>query len=123
MRIICLVGMPGSGKTFWANSFQPNKYVIDDIKNLNQLPDKFENLIISDPYFCITSIRNKANEILSKKYEIKVEWIFFENDKEKCKRNVQHRNDGRKVFGLIDQLSTLYEIPSNINPIKIWIPS
>ena len=40
-----------------------------------------------------------------------IEWIFFENNPEKCLANVHRRDDGRKVEGLIRQLTKEYTIP------------
>ena len=136
-KVICLVGLPGSGKTEVANNLCRlhtrwdlsvrfvNKYipstviVVDDIKSLDELPapEEYELLIITDPYFCITSTRNMADTFLRLRYG-SVEWRFFPNDPEKCRRNVAHRNDGRKVDDFITQLSKVYE--PDVIYYRIW---
>ena len=132
-KVICLVGLPGSGKSAVANNlcllytrldlsarFTPSKVIIvDDIKSLDELPspEECELLIITDPYFCITSTRNMADTFLRLRYG-SVEWRFFPNDPEKCRRNVAYRNDGRKVDDFITQLSKVYD--PDIIYYKIW---
>lgn len=53
-----------------------------------------------------------------------INWIFFENNKEKALKNVKFRNDGRKVKGLIEFLSQNYFIPDEDIPyiVEIWQP-
>lgn len=111
----CIVGLPGSGKTILADRLaydleQP--HIVDDIQAISQLPEDgvFTDVIVIDPYFCVGTIREQAHAILVAKYD-EVVWIFFENNVEKCIVNVRHRNDGRKVEGLIRFLSQAYQIP------------
>jgi hypothetical protein len=135
-KVICIVGLPGSGKTKVANDLcylhtlfpdHPNRWgipstaiVVDDIKSLDQLPapDECDLLIITDPYFCITSTRKTADAFLKLRYCGEVDWRFFPNEPEKCLLNVEHRADGRKVFEFIKQLSKVYE-PETVF-YKIW---
>lgn len=126
-KVICIVGLPGSGKTKVANDLchlhtmiSNNVIVVDDIKSLDQLPapDECDLLIITDPYFCITSTRKTADAFLKLRYGGEVDWRFFPNEPEKCLLNVEHRADGRKVFEFIKQLSKVYE-PETVF-YKIW---
>lgn len=53
--------------------------------------------------------------------KIKVEWIFFENNKEKCLNNVKSRTgEHRKVDNFIEMLSRHYEIDALCEPLEIW---
>jgi hypothetical protein len=47
---------------------------------------------------------------------------FFMNDPEKCQNLVNYRRDGRKVTGLINQLSKIYQIPPGADVRPIWQP-
>lgn len=119
--IILFIGLPGSGKTFWAK--KTCDVLIDDITSLNELPTQEElgsnNLGITDVNFCDKNMLEKAVGILKEKFpkhEIGVS--YFENDPIKCKKNVQYRNDGRNVDNTIDLFSKIYTPPSYAR--KIW---
>ncbi len=119
-KIICIVGLPGSGKTYYANTFK-NVLLLDDIFDLSYLPEEMiQDIIITDPFFCHEHIRNLAQNVLESKYNVTPEWYFFENDPESCIANVIKRNDGRKVFDFIKMLSQKYVIPCEYTPIPVW---
>src|ERR1019366_2702358 len=65
-----------------------------------------------------------ADIFLTKKYSSNfipvVDWLFFENNMEKCLKNIKYRDDGRKVEGLIKLLNIEYTIPDGIVPKEIW---
>lgn len=122
MNIVCIVGLPGSGKTFLAYQLAKDIddcCIIDDIQSLDQLTNiKTHYLIITDPYFCFDSVRFSAQRILEKRGN--VSWIFFENMPFKSLKNVDLRNDGRKVRELTHLLSKNYRIPKGYIPKEIW---
>ena len=125
-KINCIVGLPGSGKTHLANKMVSEfekPLIIDDIKDQTQLPenDIYSDIIITDPNFCYALIRDCAEKILNLKYG-NINWIFFENNKEKCLINVSHRNDGREVVAFVQHLASIYVIPENYIPLEIWNP-
>ncbi len=128
MKITCVVGLPGSGKTHQIiTNRQSVQWVVDDIFTLKELPCqkafKFLDMLwIADPYFCRTSTRQRAHDVLVNMYGVSPEWRYFENAPEKCKVNVQHRADGRRVIGLINSLSKVYDIPPDVTPMTIWQP-
>lgn len=121
-KITLLIGLPGSGKSFLGRQLSiQGAYFIDDIsiKGLTSLTDvigKHKHIVVSDAFLCCEKYRKAAKKLLQ---EHEVEWIFFENNPEKCRRNVIRRNDGRKVDGLIKQLSLEYVIPDGVIPREI----
>lgn len=123
--MICIAGLPGSGKT-WLGSRLAQELggmLLDDLCDLAQLPDigSVDHLIITDPNFCATHVRDSATKILIERYG-NVRWIFFMNDPQKCRVLVDYRCDGRKVDQLIEQLSKVYQIPHNAVVRPIWQP-
>ena len=133
MQLLCIVGLPGSGKTYYANnmfgyeSFVLEKWVeiVDDIKSLDDLPTPgtCDILVITDPNFCRTEVRESATMFLTLRYGINPLWRFFENDPVKCRRNVRYRDDGRKVDSAINRLSKEYDIPKGAVVFDIWQPN
>lgn len=118
MKIIIIVGLPGSGKTYLGKELSQGGDFIDDISihGLKSLENVTKDLlVITDPYLCRQTDRTKAQIILSKKFpNCKIEWIYFENDVQKCINNVNKRfnnGDKRKVLGLIAILSKEYNPP------------
>ena len=126
--ITCIAGLPGSGKSYLAEqlwlSYPEPRYEsvwwIDDIQEQSQLPSwhtaqTLEHLIITDPHFCRASTRALAEKRMREEYDASVQWIFFENDPERCQANVEHRRrtqqDSREVVGMIHLLSKIYTIP------------
>jgi hypothetical protein len=120
-QIVLVVGLPGSGKTFFAHEHFPDALIIDDPRDReSDLPshDDFETLVITDPHLCRDEILKTAITILSVRYRVdRIAVTFFENDPVKAKANVKLRNDGRKVEWFIDTLTKIYEPPHDAMPI------
>ena len=118
------MGLPGSGKSYLAKKIAEDckdPLIVDDISSINKLPKNgvYSDIIITDPYFCLEKVRLQANKYIIDNYKC-VEWLYFENNQEKCLKNVSFRNDGRKVEGLIRLLQNIYFPPKN--NISIWQP-
>jgi RNase adaptor protein for sRNA GlmZ degradation len=119
MKIIVIIGLPGSGKTILGKQLESKGYYfIDDIsvcglnKFLDAIEYKIDKIALADCFLCREKDREKCAAFLTK-YTDNIEWIFFENNTQKCCLNVDRRNDGRLVKDLIDILSKEYNIPQD----------
>lgn len=120
-KAILIIGLPGSGKTFLANSeYVPKGYnLVDDPKDRNLILNYIKqnkNIVITDPHLCNPQNRKKAIDYFNI-FGYQVECIFFENNVEKCQKNLIFRNDGRKIGGFE---SFRYFIPSGVKTREIW---
>lgn len=136
MRIIGIIGSVGSGKSFLANELRQTMtllchrfVIIDDPKSYLDIkktiwdnPDA-DGFFICDPFLCEAPIREKAIKKLEKDFGVTPQFIFFENDKEACRQNIEHRmknGDDRKVWGSLRRFAQSYQIPPNEETIPIW---
>jgi GTPase SAR1 family protein len=168
-HITFVIGLPGSGKSYLLNYLKENPFiepvVYDDwlivyendcgnenfncdgrypelIENLNnKIPCIISSIKFLEPEFLNSSITTLIEEI----NDLKIEYLYFDNDIESCKFNVKCRdielggywkpnNEGilwyygtiynNKPLYLselsnIENLSSTYEIPTKYTPIKI----
>lgn len=137
-KIIMLCGLPGSGKSFLGDAIFDEclnhtaecPIFLDDMGTDHTLEDlakavedEYELIIISDVNLCREEARISATERIKEiAPDYQIEWTFFENDPAKCLKNVDYRDDGRLVKGLITHLSKSYTIPSGAAVKKIWQP-
>lgn len=117
MLIKLIIGLPGSGKSYFLNEFLDDSWTkIDDPKTtddpLKDFPLNIDKLAVVDPWFCNKTVLKSAIETLLIRYpNAEFDYVYFKNEPEQCKINVSIRNDGRKVNGFIDMFSKLYEPP------------
>ena len=113
--LICIVGLPCSGKTYLSESVGKyfNLPVIDDPILISFIP---KNCVISSPFFCIDSIRDYLIKIENKRNNKIIFW-YFENNFKQCISNTADR-PSRNVTGLIKNLASTY-IPSYVN-FPVW---
>lgn len=92
--------------------------VIDDIRSVGELPKDDCNLIITDINLCDSRIAEMCIDQLSIRYPMHViNIIYFENDPDACRANVERRNDGRSVEGSIQRFSKIYQPPKSALPV------
>jgi hypothetical protein len=85
--IFFVVGLPGSGKTTWAKTLDPELFtLIDDPTEKLELCSEF-NWVITDPQLCYVE-----NWMAAKKMFPDSQWVFFEPDFETCWKNLERRN-------------------------------
>jgi hypothetical protein len=119
-----LVGLPGSGKTHKGKILQETfkGIFLDDVSTRQSVIDALhtdKDIIIADPHLVTSSARSNLLKLLEN--EKSVEFYFFENDPETCIHNVLNRKDGRVVsVRTIREFSKKYEIPVDIEPIKVY---
>lgn len=99
-------------------------YFVDDPMSTNDFPlvDRNKHLVVCDPLACIPT--NYLKELENKYPDHKIECIYFENDAEKCYKNILHRQeqgDTRVINeSTLRSLSLLYVIPEDVSPKTIW---
>lgn len=119
-----IVGLPASGKTTFAKKFlenNPEFTLIDDptvadVGLIYSLLLEGKDIIVCDPHLCKESNREKV-QLLFTVAGYEVFWTFFENNIDKCLKNVTLRNDGR-VIG--DLRSYKYTIPEDATVLQIY---
>ena len=124
--------MPGSGKTHLGKELSKvdeSIYFFDDasargkdlVEFLDRVSQEIGTVIVADVNLCEPLERDSAVEFIRMfNPDTQFEWIYFENDPEKCRRNVSLRCDGRNVEGSIRRFSATYRIPEDVTPRPIW---
>jgi len=140
-KIIFIVGLPGSGKSHLIEK----EYESDDYKyyhdfnagapelkfkssnHFNELVEQLRaslNVVVADVSLCREEFRWGAIRALKDKNLVpNQEWLFFENNPEKCIANVKQDsrrpNYQKRVEGIND-LTAAYVIPDGVIPLTIW---
>ncbi len=129
-KVIIIIGLPGSGKTTYANIHYNDGYIIFDdfirtfcngeiIKNIKMN----NNICIIDPRLCDINIFNRYLDKILEHIDIKnIKIILFENDKDLCLINANKRNDKRNVNDTICNYSKIYLVDNYIGYDRIVIP-
>lgn len=112
-QIYLIIGLPGSGKTHYANTVLRHLPLVDDISYIKQLPLNGD-FVLTDVNFCNEETLETAIFLLKQKYpESEIHKVYFENDADKARSNVKRRNDGRVVEGTILRFSPIYKPPQD----------
>jgi predicted kinase len=126
-KAIVIVGLPGSGKSHYAARLaeKSGAIIFDDAsKNyicpIDIMKDiiQHEDVILIDPMLCFQGVRDKAEQVLEE-YGVETEWVFFENDPERCAENAAARAD-KNVGPDIRAMSSFYCVPQDIIPLPVW---
>ena len=119
--IICVVGLPGSGKTWYAKNVLHWDYLVDDPKSVDDFPsiEEHERIVICDPLLCAALYEDRLRALYPGH---DIEYIFFENNVQKCLKNIQFRNDDRHVHITLMNMAKQYTIPDGVVPLEIWSP-
>ncbi len=134
-----VVGLPGSGKTSWAQRRQMvDSILIDDPKDLQkdviervlytkQHASYHAEIFVVDPWFCLENVRKVAEDALRKWFPTSsIQWIFFENNLETCMANLERRKtegDTRHIGKQIDFFHQNYHIPDGQRVRKCYTPN
>lgn len=146
-KITMIVGLPGSGKTTYAQEMLCRSYPIKLFDDAARFEKGMEDLrryvrnggtaIVTDVYNITPEARATAEaKMLSwsqdewnphSRYKVVVEWIFFENDPEACIVNIKRRNEENPVYreipdGYVRELSRQYQIPADAKVIPVYKP-
>ena len=143
--LIIVVGMPGSGKSTYIEELtknNPTSTLYDDYqgkaynndhdprlsKHFGPLVSDLKQgktVIVSDIAYCVPNeLGIFLGMILGSAPNVVLDFKYFINDPEQCKKNVLQRNrDGRvqKELDLIDKLTKHYKLPS-VQTIPVHTP-
>ena len=129
-KVTLITGLPGSGKTHLAKEIVEHTgavlfddITVDDIPALKEVVAAERDAVVTDPHLCNPGTLRTARGLLVD-MGAEVEVICFTNEPEACYANVQRRDDGRKVNGMIRDMSTIYEVPEfAVKVLPVWRPS
>jgi dephospho-CoA kinase len=136
-----VVGLPGAGKStlvnamrssitgvccedFHANAFQ-NSPLVEDSRHYDALLQDIRagsDCVIADIAFCDPKRRANLQQAIDRQISnSRIEWIYFENAPEKCRRNIARRARARLGDDLaaLEKFARLYSIPDGVTPIPV----
>jgi predicted kinase len=123
-EITLLIGLPGSGKSeYIKKTFNNGEYtVVDDPRKAADIPLEFnKHLIIADCHLCREQAMDGFKTFADKNFpDVKINYVYFENNPEQCLKNAAFRNDGRIVEPTIRHMSKTYKIPEGVIAIPIF---
>ncbi len=141
-KLTVVVGLPGAGKStrvkkircsvtglciedFHANARRDSSSVKDSIhyQALIEALRAGHDCVVADIAFCEELRRNNLIEAVAREIAgVLVEPIFFENDPDKCRRNIQRRARPSLIRDLeeLGRLASVYCIPDGVTPRPVY---
>lgn len=118
-----VIGLPGSGKTTWAEKNCPGFYIFNDpgfecsTEDIEKALKNGKNIVITDPYFCYKGVLASCEKLIknSTLSEVLIEKFFFMNEPDICLKNATSRPN-KAVSEFITQLAKSYNPPSYAIP-------
>ena len=144
-RSLIIIGLPASGKSSYARSLLAGRNHYEDIHHwlhyraaqIRAGDDRFGRFlddldagkpwVIDSVEMCEWAVRDRfVRDYLSGLGN--VDWLYFENDPEQCKRNaevLEHRGEGHRTHRLceIDRVTSVYDIPAHASVRSVYRPA
>lgn len=125
-EIILIIGLPGSGKSYFLENEIPSTYFkVDDPNTLKEKYDfkkvNADLIAVADPLLSRKEVLENAIKYFNDIFpEHEIKKVYFENNLEKCLNNIKHRDDGRDIRATLNNLSKIYQPPEDA--LEIWQP-
>jgi energy-coupling factor transporter ATP-binding protein EcfA2 len=140
-QLTVIIGLPGSGKTHLLKSMLEmgeiddycDDYEFGPLKKLNPSISHADNKLlrnlkkshrfaIADTRYCDKLERHKLEKALTEEFaDLKFNYVYFENDPEKCTHNSIVRETGAAWHqrNLIEYYTKIYDIPKSAKTLSI----
>lgn len=136
MKVLIIIGLPCSGKTWLANQISLGVIpIIDDWMCLGRsvihaysLNDLKNGYILTHPFLCSNAVLQSEINWINETFNdvnVIIECVYFENNMQKCLRNLEYRmrnGDLRNTELSIRRLTQDYSVPHNTIALPIWQP-
>ena len=114
-KIVFIIGLPGSGKTYYGNSLDMEFF--DDVDRVPVPKNRTDDFAMAHPVFCDPKALENAIIVTGEEYpDHVIERVYFENDPKQCAKNAKTRKN-KQVLGYIGYLSSVYTPPLNSLPV------
>ena len=143
-RSMIIIGLPASGKTTYARGVSDGRSHYEDIhhwifyrdQHIRDGDDRFgrflDDLRAGRPWVIdsVEMCERAVREAFVREFRLnadEIDWLFFENDPDQCKRNAQvleHRGEGHREHRMreIDRVTVVYDIPMDARIRRVYQP-
>ena len=130
MKITCIAGLPGSGKTTLGTNLVKHNYAALLLDNFATSSEKWRileehlagglDIVLADNNFCLENFRNAFKEtVLKTNPSHEISFIYFENNLPKCAANLQRSGAMDINYAALGELACRYTIPLEAKPLQI----